>query len=293
MTTDVVSAANQGGSVALPDDFDFAAGLEDIRASDLSLPRLSLDHKTAKFVDSLDGREYDKLRVIVLGVVRQRILFPAEVKGDESKRPLCRSLNFWGGMPDHERFPWAKSGFNPNETHNVFDDKGNPAQGDLPCQVCPLKDWNSHPARETTWCTEQWVLPVLMPVGTGWAPAIVTFQRSALKATKAYITSFVRKQMPPFTSITEITLELQRNGSVDYSTPRFAEVEDVPQDRWPELAQELRRLRAFLQTPRRRDDEAEELSAEQSQPAPASAPTGAPQASAPAATPASVDEVPF
>lgn len=217
-------------------------GLEDFDTTDMVMPTLRLDHQEGVMVDTLSGEQFPSLTVVLLGLVKQRILWPAEMS-ETKENPMCRSLNFSVGTPDPdkpERFPYAAAKLDPDQYPDLH----------LPCEACALKEWGSNPKNQTPWCSEQWTFPLMMPAGEGWAPAVFTLQRSNLKAARAYMTSFARSKKPLFTTETKITLQSNKRGTVKYVNTMFAKGDDTPSDFHPELAENYRRIREWLQTPR-------------------------------------------
>lgn len=275
--------AVQGDNLpAVPD------GMEDFDESQQVIPALKLNHDDGKIVDGLSGQEYDSLEVICLGLIKQRVLWPPE-PGEGEDMPMCKSFNFKIGNPDYDEFPWKASGFTkPAEE----------VQMQLPCESCALKDWESHPNRkDIPWCSEQHTYAVLQPLGTDpstgeeiWAPALFTIQRSALKTSNAYLTSFHRAKEPMYVCKTKITLDLRKRGTVDFVVPKFARGAATEQAMWPTYSGQYRMIREFVQTPRNRSDDDEVVATEttptpEPAPAPAPAPQPAPQP-APAPAPA-------
>lgn len=229
-------------SSVVPSDSDTSndlTGLEDVEASDLVMPRLTIDHDTGEFVDSLSGERYETVSGIVLGLTKQRVLWPPEM-GDTNDPPLCRSYDFQSGHPG-EQFPWEAAGFDPNDT----DDET------LPCTACALKEWGSHPNRDIQWCAEQHVYPIVMDGG----PVLFTVQRSGIKSSRSYLSSFARNRTPLYTAQTTLKLSGNRRGKVSYYVPMFTKGEASDHERWPEYASMYRSIRAFLQTPRTPDGE--------------------------------------
>lgn len=269
--------------------YDVPEGLEDFDQKDMTIPMLKIDHDKAVIVDGLSGQEYSSLDLIAVGLVKQRVLWQAEIQDNDT--PLCRSYNFKIGNPDTDRFPWKASGFTPDSDVT-----------DLPCENCKLKDWGSHPQREIPWCSEQHTYAVLQPLGEdNWAPALFTIQRSAIKPSNAYLTSFMRAKEPLYVCITHIALDGQRRGNVDFAIPKFSRGVATDQGMWPFYAETYRNIREFVQTPRTRTDDAE-----LTQTTPAAAPTPeaagqpapTPQPAAAAAAPAQPsgapgDDLPF
>ena len=274
-------------SDALPDVvrdevYDVPDGLEDFDPNDQTIPLIKLDHDTGMIVDGLSGQQFDRMELIAVGLVKQRVLWPAKMsEGDAA--PLCKSYNFKIGNPDIQKFPWKASGF-------AFDAE----RTQLPCDDCKLKDWGTHPSREIPWCSEQHTYAVLQNLRDDvWAPALFTFQRSAIKPSNAYLTSFIRAKEPLYVCTTIITLDNRKRGNVDFVVPQFARGTATDREQWPFYASTYRNIREFVQTPRSStDDEGTEESVEEAvggspvAPPPAATPPTNPATAAPAAAPA-------
>lgn len=227
---------------------DFETGLEDFNMEDAVIPRLSIVHKEGEFKDSLSNEQFPKVKVIILGLVKQRVLWHPDV--DDGDWPMCRSANHDIGFPNlsddqpkEKRFPWEKSGFRKEDF---------PAGEDelirLPCSGCQLKEWKSHPDGKRPYCSEQFTLPILYdPREDGnWVPAIITFQKTALKPLKAYLSSFARSRNAAFMAVTEIGLDMLKRGSTDYSVPNFKRIADTDEELWREYSVNYRTMRDFL-----------------------------------------------
>lgn len=227
---------------------DFETGLEDFGLEDAVIPRLSIVHREAQFKDSLSNEQFDTLKVIILGLVKQRVLWHPTV--DDGDWPMCRSANHETGFPNmsddqpkDKRFPWSKSG---------FDQSDYPADGDglirLPCSGCQLKEWGSHPDGKRPYCAEQYTLPVLYDPrdDENWVPAIMTFQKTGLKPLKAYLSSFARSRNAAFQAVTEIGLDLNKRGQTEYSVPWFKRVGNTDEENWREFSTNYRTMRDFL-----------------------------------------------
>lgn len=242
--TDIEPAS--GGALATVDP-DAVEGLEDFdNATDAQMPMLKIKHDSGQFVDALSDETLNEpgqpLEVILLGLIKQRVLWAAEVSDDA--KPLCKSYNFTEGVPDEATFPVKSTQFSRDDL-----------EGKLPCEKCPLKEWGSHPKNDTPWCTEQHTFALLVKSGDGWSPALLTVQRSAIKPSKQYLTSFARAKDPLYTVVTSISLDQRRRGTVDFSVPKFSRGEATDEALWPSYAQTYRGIREFVQTPRTRDDE--------------------------------------
>lgn len=232
------------GTLAVPSGFDPGLdGLEDFDVTtDAVMPRLRIIGKDAVFEDNLTGETHGKIRVVLLGLVKQRILWDEDVK--EGDGPLCRSNNFQEGIPFLKDFPWKASGFDRDEYDHRDAEQGQVA---LPCANCQLKEWGTNPSSKTPWCSEQHTFPLLMlDEDDNGMPAVLTLQRSAIKASKAYVSGFARQRIPLYTTVTEITLKAQRRGSVDYATPTIVKAGETDPAMWPSYGEQYRAIREFL-----------------------------------------------
>lgn len=219
----------------LPSDFD--DGLEDFDSSDMVMPRIKIDHQEGKFVDTLTSEAFDNVEVVLLGLVKQRIMWDEDV--DEGDGPLCKSVDAKLGNPRKD-FPWEASGFAKTSEP-------------LPCESCNFTKWanNKPPA-----CSEQYTFPLMMAVdGSFRAPAILTLQRSGIKPAKSYLTSFKRSKMPVFTAVTRLKLDMRKKGSVTYSVPIIERVGEADPDMFRFFAEQYRSIREYLHSMEESDAE--------------------------------------
>lgn len=242
MGTEVVAQGNAEVAVAT----NVVEGLEDFDSNlDAQMPILRIKHDSGQFVDALSGETINEsgeaVEVILLGLMKQRILWASELSDDA--KPLCKSYNFTEGVPDEDNFPKKASGFTSDDVDG----------GMLPCVDCKLKEWGSHPQRDTPWCSEQHTFALLVKTGDGWSPALLTVQRSAIKPSKQYLTSFARSGTPLYTVVTSISLDQRRKGTVDFSVPKFVRGAETDSDDWPAYAATYRGIREFVRTPQSRN----------------------------------------
>jgi hypothetical protein len=234
----------QSTEVALPDNLA-GVGLEDADQSDLQTPRLKINHNQGTFV--LYGEEFHKFNAILLGMLKQRVLWQPQL--EENVTPICRSWDFKTGHPDATKWatdfmrvsPADESGFGP-----VADGE------ELACADCRLKEFGTDPkGGRAPWCTEQHVYPLLI-VGEdgGHQPAILTLQKTALKPSRTYLQPFIVNKRPLFTVVTQLGLDLARQGGNTYSVPNLKRLDETDPARWVEWGDAFRNLKAMLQTPR-------------------------------------------
>lgn len=263
----VAQSGEPGGELAIPDEYE--TGLEEFTLEDAVVPRVTIVHKEGQFKDSLSGEQFPSIKAILLGLVKQRILWHNKMDDGGNDAPMCKSPDHDWGFPNldedikkEKRFPWDKSGFRPedyppNEAGIV----------QLPCEGCKLKDWGSHPDGTKPYCAEQFSIPLMYdPEGEGdpedsqFVPAIISFSKSSLKPLKAYLTSFARSKKPAYGAVTELGLNLQQRGTNEYSVPTFRKVGETNTDNWREFAANLKTLRKFLQKhPTGEDEEGESM----------------------------------
>lgn len=242
-------------------------GLEDLDASDLRLPRLSIDHENGGYIDSLNPQNVmPEIQVIPLGLVKQRVMWPATMTDDNGDaNPMCKSTDYAVGYPNmtstdrRELFPWDAVGWNPNDFPK--DDVNRTV---LPCNSCRLKEWGSHPDGKKTWCTEQHAIvllyaPVDPTVHLQQEPsmlALFTAQRSSINASKGFFAGIVRQNKPAFAFRARWTLRKEQRGKNTYYVPLMAIIGATDPDRYSDYARPYIEVRTFItQPPRVRDDQ--------------------------------------
>lgn len=268
-------------------------GLEDATISDVVIPRLRIDHKKCLFENNLTKETWETLTVIILGLVKQRIMWHEDVDNDD--KPMCKSPNFEHGFPNNsdeqpkaKRFPWADSNFNPDD---FKPENGINGLVTLPCGSCRFTQWSAD--RKPPKCSEQHTYPLLYSTPEdpdNFLPALFTVQRTGIKPSRAYLSGFVNAKRPMFTALTEIGLTHQSRGSVEYAVPWFKQLGKTDQDMWQDYGNTFIGIRDWCkQAPRPLEDEdalaAADAGSNKNTP-PAQAPAQAPAATPPAATPA-------
>lgn len=221
---------------AIPESETF--GLEDFGMSDVALPRINIIGSEGVFENPLSGEKFDELNCVIVGLVRQRILWPAEL-GDEKSAPMCQSLDFINGKPNQVTFPWSAAGLKPAKSPTIA------------CESCKLKEWETHPQGRRPWCAENWHV-VLMNIESdgGLSPAIWTVRGAGLTPARNYISSFVARQKPIFTAVTSVTLESRKKGSNRYAVPKFAKGVATDESLYPVFMDTYTASRAYLQADR-------------------------------------------
>lgn len=293
-----------GGSEVAPwDPNEYGnVGMEDVGAGDLVLPRLSIDHPKGLFVNNLSKETLSGLRCIIFGLVKQRIMWDSDVQ--EGDKPQCKSPDHDHGFPQmredlpfEKQFPWDRSNFNKadyppeNGINNLIT---------LPCESCVFNKWTKDVRtgkNEPPPCSEQHTYPLMYTTDNEtWTTAVITFQRTGIKPSKSYLSLFSQANLPMFTSFTELSLQVLKRGTVDYSVPVFKRLEATPREQWRTYAESYLSIREFLRTPPRRQGDGDDIpvASDNTNSAPAGAPVEAPVTTAvPAApTPAPAAAVP-
>jgi hypothetical protein len=258
-----VTVTPTGGSgTELQQWSDEDLGLEDVGAGDVVLPRLSIKHLDAVFEDNLSKRQYPELEVIVLGLVKQRVMWDADP--DDGDKPQCKSPDFDNGFPNtnedipkDKRFPWEESNFNPAnfapdpEMNNLIH---------LPCASCVFQKWGADKTPPP--CAEQHTYPLLYnstpdapPEEAIWQPALISFQKTGIKPSRSFISGFSQSRTPMFTVHTTIKLQQLSRGQVRYCVPSFTIGDSTDRSKWENFATQYRQIREFIRQPPRGEGE--------------------------------------
>jgi len=294
-----------GGDVAGYDPSLYGdTGLEDVSSSDVIIPRFRIVHDEGVFENNLTNEKFEKLNVVLLGLVKQRIMWADEM--DDGDMPLCKSSDFDHGFPNmredipkDKRFPWDKSNFEPSQAQPIafgpgeskaypdgYTSNGHPT---LPCASCVFKEWDKGDWKQPP-CSEQHTYPLLYQVNAGtenedWTPALFTVQKTGIKPSRTYISSFAQTKTPMFTVYTELSLNMQTRGKVKYCVPTFKRGGPTERTDWHDYAERQRAIRTFVrQAPRplgEEDDAPAEPSANVNTPPAAAAAPPAAAASTP------------
>jgi len=266
MTVDTYSGGGGWGDLG-------DVGLEDVTAADIQMPRLKIDHDRAIFKDPSTGVELERLETIILGLVKQRIMWDSDL--GEGDKPQCKSPDNKFGFPQmrtdipaRKQFPWDKSNFRiedfpPNADGQIV----------LPCESCAFARWGSDKQRPP--CSEQYTYALYYKDPDGvLRPGIISMQGSGIKPARTYTGTFHSARQPMFTVWTLLTLRPESRGRNVYAVPVFTKGETSPSEDWAGYADQYRGIREFLhQPPRPATKEADEAeaAAKASKPTPASA----------------------
>ena len=228
------------------DDAEWLVGMEDFDVSDAGIPRMKIVGDEGVFEDQSTNINYESITGVVLGFLKQRIMFDIG-DGEDHPEPLCRSNDFKTGQPSVD-FPIDESGVAVTMEQIEEGVK-------IACETCNLKEWGTSPdpKRETPWCSEQWVFVVLGKLDEDsdvLSPAIFTFKGSGIAASKKIVAQFHRAKKPMFSKHVTISLEQKKRGSVRYSTPVFELTGDTDRSDWPDYVENYQTVEAYLRSSR-------------------------------------------
>jgi len=259
-----VVPSETGGAVVPVGPNGEIVGLEDVEATDLVIPRLRINHQEGIFEDPLTNTNYEDLNCVILGLVKQRIMWDDEV--GEGDKPLCKSPDHDHGfpqlsedLPKDKRFPWARSNFSADSFSPDPELNGHIA---LPCSQCIFQLWDQGDWKQPP-CSEQHTYIIMFdPSGenddSGLSPALITFQRTGIKPSRKYLSSFKQANQPMFVVRSTLSLQKLSRGSVTYSVPVFTRGDKTDSEMWGGFAQTVKGIRDFIrQPPRSADDEVE------------------------------------
>lgn len=272
-------------------DVTYDTGLEDFDvATEGSIPRLSIKHGDVPMYKlNIQEDPFASFRGIVLGLVKQRVLWPAVYEGDDAE-PLCKSVNNVDGLVNWEKFPWQASGFDPADisANPRFDDGGNLI---LPCSGCRLKEWGSHPTAKPPWCNQQATLPMLIDLGDDpedpqWMPAVASFSKTALRPINNFITPYAARKEPCYIDVVQFDLKPASSNGRRYGVPVVRAVAKTDRTDWAAYSAQYKQMRSFLTAaPNQKEEEEPGATPPPPPPPVAPAPVAAPVASAPTPTP--------
>lgn len=272
-------------------------GLEDFDPSrDASMPRINIDHKQAVWVDSLSNYQWDDFLVIILGMKKQRSLWPPTLD-DSNDPPICKSPDFLLGFPNLDFDEKSGKQF-PEEVAGVDLSRFVPSAETnwrvaIPCAECKLQEWGTHPMPGTKkpWCSEVWVCPVLYnPTGDegNWQPALTQFSKTSLGPLRRYLTGYQQSGTPAYSQYTMIKLDKLMRGTNQYCVPRFAPAGPTDRGDWGFYSQTYRTVREMVASyppPPESDEEDSAEDVPRTPPAPAAPPPAPPPAPPTAASP--------
>lgn len=254
-----------GTDLATPWNADeFSTGLEDFSESDFRMPRITIDHESGLFVDSLSKVAFPAIDIIPLGMIKGRVLWNPAM--EEDGKPLCKSTNNTEGYPTlteldpNNNFPWRAAGWQP--TDFAPNEEGRTV---LPCLACPLKEWGTHPiGGKKPWCVDQHTIPVIY-AEAGNEPSMVALfktQRTSIKASLAYFAGLKSRKLPAFAYYARVTLQPETYIKKVYYVPSFQVLAPTAPESWGDYSRQVSGVRLFLTQPPRVIDNAATVAAD-------------------------------
>lgn len=247
-------------------------GLEDFDSSDLTMPRLSIDHAEGAFKNSQTDELFPSLTVILLGLHKSRIMWGEISEGPDGDPPLCKSPDTKHGfpcvdpeLPESKQFPWdAQSVYKPSDMAPLTVGENLLTMPSIGCKQCHFKEWNTDPTGKRPWCSEEWTFPLLYQDPEDpevWIPALFTIRRSGIKPARQYVTPFATKKTPIFTVATKLELDINKRGMVKYCTPKFQKVAKTDPAAWGDYFASYESAKSFLgQFPMPKEDDGDKIS---------------------------------
>jgi hypothetical protein len=246
---------------------EYGTGLEDISADEVAIPRITINHADGVFKDRLTGEEFPEMHGILLGMIKQRVMWHPEISENSDSRPQCKSSDAQTGYPNLEgprledKFPWQDApGLDLNSLPK--DEHGRVV---IACATCPFAKWGEKKPGKTTSepprCSERHTYPIMYTTQPGLPidrAGIFSVQRSGIKDSKTFLAGFVQTKMPLFSAYVTIALLRKKRGMVNYAIATFKKTGPVPQEDWADYAKELAGIREFLRQSPRFDGEEED-----------------------------------
>jgi hypothetical protein len=225
-------------------------GLEDVTPEDYSIPRFSIVMDDGVFRNNATQETHEYLHVIMLGVVRQRIMWNRSI--EEGDAPLCKSNDFVNGYPNdgpdvpaRNRFPWEDSAWGEGGEA----DAGRVVAGlkVLRCDNCSFSQWGAEktppPCREV----HTYAMLYAVPGTSDWLPALLSLKSTSIKPSRAFLSSFLARGQSMFTQITTLQLEKHKRGQTKYSVICFSEAGQTDESNYAKYESEYYALRDFVQ----------------------------------------------
>lgn len=270
-----VATPGNGGTVDTWDasGYDDGYGLEDVDAADLAIPRIKIDHLTGEFVNSLSNERFKELDCVILGLVKQRVFWRGDI--EEGDKPACKSPDNVHGFPNNhpkqpadKAFPWDESNYEPSmllpleiapQVDKQFPDGwSSNGHGTIACSSCNFAEWSKGGGGKNTPppCSEQHTYPIMYQDDQGtMVTALLTLQKTGIKPSRQYISSFAQSRTAMFTVWTKIKLNENRRGQVVYQVPTLIRQAATERSDWETYANTLRMVRQGLRAaPRQADD---------------------------------------
>lgn len=231
---------------------DLESGMDELE--DGSYPRLRINHKDGRYVESIGDTEWDQFPCIILGFSYSRVMWKERKAGQgfvSDELPQCRSNDNQHGQPntDPEKpafFPWKDSVFDPmkaqvNPTYNRVI---------LDCTKCNFQIWGSDGTRPACGLIMT-VYVMYQPPGSETPVfAFLSIKGAGIKPMKKFFRT-IRQQgnnATPYQFFVTLGLERHVSGDVEFCTPTVAVNSVIPADNWAALSAKYAEMRDYTKS---------------------------------------------
>ncbi|MEU4066698.1 hypothetical protein AB0F25_30670 [Streptomyces wedmorensis] len=236
--------ATRGDMVELMEGLE--TGLDDLSIDDIPTPRILINHADGAFYDNQMEVQRQQFIGIILGSVKQRIMWDANLEDDGTDVPKCKSNDGRTGLPNMDptsdrQYPFDESSFDRNLV--PIDPDLNRAV--LPCSNCVFTSWSGQGNKTPPRCSEVENLVVMFDAyGTGeLQPAFMPMKKSAIKTTRVYLARFKQKGVPAYSEFTHFSLESRMRGKNPYAVPIFQSAGPTNPEYWQDFSKNYKVLR--------------------------------------------------
>lgn len=235
-----------GGGV--PEDLE--SGMDELEEG--GYPRLRINHKEGRFIESVSDTEYETLEgVVILGFSYSRVMWKPTKPGigfKSDELPQCRSNDNKHGQPntDVEKpvlFPWNTSVFDPTKA------QVNPLFNRvlLDCEKCSFQVWGSDGSRPACGLAMNVYVMYQPPGAENPVMAFLTIKGAGLRPMKKFFKK-VRgsgENAAPYQFTVSLNLDVQTSGDVEFCTPRVSVTGVIPKEYWAGLSEQYSIMRDF------------------------------------------------
>lgn len=207
MTPNVPAKTDDTGGLVLAEEWDaIRAEFDDGSTTfkehfGLSVPRLKTDfgRNGRGWIDDLSGEAFTELEFVILAYPPSRAFWIKTIDEGGGGVPDCRSHDM------------------------VMPESSSPAPQAQFCAACPHAQWteNKDGDRQRPRCAES-INVVAFDVADAGRFVWLRFAGTGIRPFKEWVSYLASKRMQPFMVTTKATLEKQKDGSLEWLTPRFS-----------------------------------------------------------------------
>lgn len=237
--------AHGGG---IPEDLE--TGMDELEEG--GYPRLRLNHREARFIESISDSEYERLDgVVILGFSYSRVMWKPSKPGQGFKQdelPQCRSNDNKHGQPntDIEKpalFPWNDSVFDPQQA------QVNPTYNRviLDCEKCNFQVWGSDGTRPACGLIMTVYVMYQQPGAEQPTTAFLSIKGAGIKPMKKFFRQIrnAGQNAAPYQFQVSLGLDQHTSGDVVYCTPNVQVTGVIPENFWASLSMQYAQMRDF------------------------------------------------